>query len=78
MLVQKVPNLVFPNGLIFIITPEYRGCESMLQEVLYVEPNICKSNGDEEGCYEGVYENPVTENPVSDLEWKVCCCKGDL
>ena len=50
----------------------------MLQEVLYIEPNICKSNGDEEGCYEGVYENPVTENPVSDLEWKVCCCKGDL
>jgi len=66
------------NDIAWNITLEYRGCESMLQEVLYIEPNICKSNGDEEGCYEGVYENPIAEDPVSDLEWKVCCCKGDL
>ena len=60
-----------------IILSESRGCESNLQEVLYVQPDICKSDGDDEGCYEGVFENPVT-NEFSDLEWRVCCCKGDL
>ena len=68
---------VLLNFLLFIFS-EFRGCESNLQEVLYVEPDICKSNGDEDDCYEGVVENPGPDPVWTDMEWRICCCKGNL
>jgi len=66
------------GNIVWNSTSEFRGCESNLQEVLYVEPDICKSNGDQDDCYEGVVENPGPDPVWTDMEWKVCCCRGDL
>jgi len=66
------------GNIVWNSTSEFRGCESNLQEVLYVEPDICKSNGDEDDCYEGVVENPGPDPVWTDMEWRICCCKGNL
>lgn len=54
------------------------GCESILNEgeLLGFEPDICQTDG--EGCHEGVYEDDYDNVNYSDINWKVCCCKGDM